>query len=356
MTKLMINIMFVLCLCTVTLAQQVALTDPAIKITGAKYTHMTDDGMEFLRFSKKVLSMGNESGFNTVKGKVTACVNLSFTTDSENIKLNFVFRPGDHIRYDRFRARQNSEFYKEFRLKPDAKEISMDIKSVDPGKPVDYSVVMPMFANPILTGITIDDDSKLVKTVKPYRKVYVALGDSITHGTGQQNSTQTYAWQLAEKLDMELFNLAVGGGKISVPTAKSLKDWKKIDLITILIGYNDLHFEGKTVKQYREEYNKMLDAIRASHPKTKIFCISPLYTRKTVSEKTGVTIQEFRDVVAQITKQRQSAGDKNIFLIAGDKITSEKNLRGENAPKDPVHLGVEGATLFADQLHRIINK
>lgn len=356
MLKLTINIIIAVWLCAAAVAKEVPLDDPAIKVTGAKYTHITDDGMEFLRFSPQVLSMGNKSGFNTAKGKVTTCVTLNFTTDSKDVQLSFNFKPGDHIRHGDFIVKQNSKYYKKFRITPKSKQVTLDLRSVNPDKPVNYSVIMPMFANPILTGITIDDYGKITETAERKKKVYVALGDSITHGTGQDNSTQTYAWKLAGKLNMELFNLAVGGGKISVPAAKDLKDWKEIDLITVLIGFNDLHFEGKTVKQYCDQYNEMLDAIRVNHPRTRLFCISPLYTRKTVSEKTGITIQEFRDVVEQTIKTRRSKGDKNIFLIAGDKITSEKNLRGQAAPTDPVHLGIEGASLFADQLHKEINR
>ena len=87
---------------------------------------------------------------------------------------------------------------------------------------------------------------------------------------------------------------------------------------------------------------------------TPIFCISPLYTARPVSEKTGIHISEHRQTVESIIKDRQVKGDSRIFLIKGDTITSQANLRGEEAPQDPVHLGIEGAALFSEQLFKII--
>jgi len=178
------------------------------------------------------------------------------------------------------------------------------------------------------------------------------LGDSISHGTGQDGyGHKTWPFLLSRKLEMELFNLAVGGGKIAVPVGEMLEDWEQIDLITILIGYNDLHFDGKTPEQYREKYNELLDTIRKNHPETKIVCITPLYTKKPISKKTGNTIDEFRAELTELVAERN---DPNLILVEGDKISSENNLRSDN-PKDPVHLSIEGAALFADELFQILS-
>ena len=59
MKNLSINIIFVLWLSVVVVAKEVALNDPAIKVTGAKYTHVTPEKMEYLSFPPEVLSMGN---------------------------------------------------------------------------------------------------------------------------------------------------------------------------------------------------------------------------------------------------------------------------------------------------------
>jgi lysophospholipase L1-like esterase len=52
--------------------------------------------------------------------------------------------------------------------------------------------------------------------------------------------------------------------------------------------------------------------------------------------------------VVKLVKDCQQSGDQNIRLIEGETITSEGNLR------DVVHLNIEGAQLFAEQLAAIL--
>ena len=44
-----------------------------------------------------------------------------------------------------------------------------------------------------------------------------------------------------------------------------------------------------------------------------------------------------------------AAGDSKLVLVKGESISSEENLRADN-PQDPVHLGIEGATMLAKEL------
>jgi len=231
--------------------------------------------------------------------------------------------------------------------------------TINPGsrKMREYEITLPSFSNPKLKSLTLEDGSRLEKVDRSNKKVYVAIGDSITHGVGQDSATHlTYTYLLANKLDMKYYNFAVGGGKISIPVGRQLKDIKKIDLITILIGYNDWVFDGKTPTTYTAKYRKLIEAIRVNHPETEIHCITLLYTRNTKSRKTGTTYQpaDYRNALISLVKELQTEGDKHIHLIKGDSITSEKNLRGPAMPKDMVHLGIKGAAMFAEELAKII--
>ncbi len=133
-------------------------------------------------------------------------------------------------------------------------------------------------------------------------------------------------------------------------------NWRnsKAPCITILIGYNDLHFDGKTPEEYRARYSELLNVIRENHPQTEIYCITPLFTKKPISDKNGIAIQEFRDVLTALVQQRSTA-DKHLHLIDGAAISSEANLR-QDRRSDPVHLGGKGAAMLAEELALIINK
>ena len=80
----------------------------------------------------------------------------------------------------------------------------------------------------------------------------------------------------------------------------------------------------------------------------EIFCISLLFTKTTESPKTKITPDEYRIALEQFINQKRKEDDKNIHFIAGDSITSEKNLRHESS--DPVNLGIDGAASFAPSL------
>ncbi len=330
------------------MARQIAATDERIQVHGAKYVSRTESGLSVNRIREDVLSKNpKELGLNPQKARTTTGVILSFQTDSHKIGITFRALPGEN-RGSEFGVFENEALIREFKFPKTEKPVKLEIQSKDAGSSF-FEIALPSWANAEFLSMNIDDNAHLDRLPVAEKKVYVALGDSISHGVGQGSAThKTWPFLLSRKLDAELYNLAVGGGKISIPVAAMLADWGKIDLITILIGYNDLHFDGKSPEEYGEKYNELLDVIRENHPETKIYCITPLYTKNPVSNKTGHSIQEFRETLIRLIKKKGSA-DKNLHLIEGNHITSEKNLRTDN-PSDPVHLGTEGAAMLADEL------
>jgi lysophospholipase L1-like esterase len=331
----------------------ISATNPYIQVKGTKYTAATESGLQFQRHREDVLQIpAKELGINPSKARNTSGIVLAFKTDSKNIKVSFRIMAANYMGSG-FGIFENGQLIVEPKLNPKATEAVLEFSATAEGVSL-FEIVLPAFSNVEFLGLELDGDDSLQPVPNSEKKVYVALGDSISHGVGQDGySHKTWPYLLAQKKDAELFNLAVGGGKISVPVAAMLNDWEQIDFITILIGYNDLHFDGKTPETYRSKYNELLDAIRTNHPETKIYCITPLYTKKPVSAKTGHTVDEFRNAVAPMIRQRQAI-DKNLYLLEGDKITSEKNLRAGTT--DPVHLSIEGAALLADELAKRIGK
>jgi len=350
------DIAVVVCLLTAFPAaggQSISPADTRIQVRGAKYVERSGNGLRMHRFRQDILNLDrSELGLNPDKARNTTGVVLAFRTESKNISLTFEKVPGKH-RGAEFGVFENGKLTQEFKF-PNAQEtMQLHIKSEAQGSSL-FEVALPSWSNVQLVEMEIDDGATLIAPATP-QKIYVALGDSITHGVGQGSAThRTWPFLLSRKLDMELYNLAVGGGKISVPVGNMLTDWETIDLITILVGYNDLHFGKKSPQQYRDDYAKLLDAIRAHHPDTPIYCISLLYTKKPTNETTGHTVSEFRSALSNLAKDRQ-LWDKRLYFIEGEKVTSEDNLRSDR-PQDPVHLGVEGAEMLADKMVSMIKK
>ena len=328
--------------------QSVDLRESNLVVTGAEFSKRTQNDISFERFSQKILEMKKKTlKFSPKKARTTTGVSLFLTTDSPEIELSFTLREGEN-RGSEFAVFQNGKFHQEQKFSKKKKEITLSIKSKTPGKKTLFEITLPSWSNPKLTALKIHQQSKLY-TPQTNQPIYVALGDSISHGTGQGSAThKTWPFLLSRQLKMKLCNLAVGGGKISPPVGEMLSSFKQIDLITILVGYNDWN-SGITPDEFEKQYQQMLASIRKNHPKTTIICITPTYTLTKKSKRSEHLLEDFRQAVrkaATATKGKQS----QMIVIEGNQLTSIENLRKNK--KDPVHFSEEGSKLFAVALSK----
>lgn len=332
----------------------IGASDQSIHLSGIKYASYTDGNLNPQRFRKDILEIPTpQLGLNPDKAGNPSGGIITFSTESPNWTARFKLTNGNYMGTG-FGIFENDELVDEFKFTRNVTEIEFSYASRK-ARLSKFEIALPSYAGVEFIGLELDNGHELEK-FRPIKKpVYVALGDSISHGSGQDGfGHKTWPFLLARKLDMELFNLAVGGAKISIPVAGMLEDWQQIDLITILVGYNGLHFNAKSPEQYINDYTALLDTIRRNHPSTKIACISLLYTKKPVSEKTGHSVEGFRKALKKLIAERQTT-DSNLIFIPGETISSKKNLRTDN-PKDPVHLGIEGAALLAEELYAILSQ
>ncbi|MBI2086531.1 SGNH/GDSL hydrolase family protein [Candidatus Daviesbacteria bacterium] len=140
---------------------------------------------------------------------------------------------------------------------------------------------------------------------------YTALGDSLTAGVGVSNYEQSYPYLLSRRLSLtqnvELFNFAQSGATsldvltYQIPQALSAKP----DLITILIGINDIH-NLKSTKEFESNYMKIITALKTT--KAKIYLLSIPYLG---SEKIlffpynfilGARTKQFNNIIKNISK------------------------------------------------------
>ena len=324
--------------------------EPEIKVYGSNYIKMKDGELVIHRHPDEVYAGTIQSNlFNPLKARSSTGIFIEFKTKSPKVIAKFKIAKGWE-KSGVFSVFQNGEFIenKAFKYKPDG-EIALELTSKHPGKEVLYRITFPLRTDIHFLGLDLVKGYDLIDFKKSTNGTYVAFGDSITHGTGQQTTPETYAYQLAEMLGYQLFNLAVGGGKTSQVMAEMIRDdFDQVDLITILIGFNDYNGEGIPVKTYKKRYEKVLETIRSKHPGTPIYCITLLSTKAVKSKKSGIPAEEFRKAVREIVAKRKKNGDNHIYLIEGDKLTTISDLN------DQVHLNVSGARKFAKELYHII--
>lgn len=323
-------------------------SDPDLAVTGARYARLSDEGLEFLRFAPELYEMRfNQLKAAAVRARTTSGVRLSLKTDAARVVLHFVFRPGDENRGSQFGIIRDGQWLCEVSIPGNKAEHALELSNPASGRETLFEVVLPSWSNPILAGIDLPEGARLLPVTAKKKKVYVALGDSISHGTGQRSASfQTWPFLLAEKLDLELWNLAVGGAQVSPPIAGLLKDWPRVDLVTLLVGYNDWN-TGAPCDRYRADLDELIGVVRRTHPEARIVCIRPLHTRSVAPKHGDATLDSFRAAVTFVVEARVAAGDKNLFVLNGEGFTSDENL---SASADPVHLSISGAAAFADEL------
>ncbi len=350
----------------VAVAKTIPLNSNNIHVSGAGYIFRSpaklfckrfSDSLLGKRFSDSLLGLPPEERMFPIEtARSTSGIKIEFKTKSSKIRLTFTQEQGLHEK-GYFGIMRDGIFYKAIPFNATAlyQTVEVVIDSLPVNKDCIYTVILPSYSNFSLTGLALDSNSKLSNYKPERKKIYIAFGDSITHGRGQEGASYlTYPYLLSQKLNMELYNLGIGGSRIALPIAKLASDLPKADVITILVGYNDFNGANKTVEQFEKEYRAFLSILRTKQPKSSIFCISLLYTKKTENAKTHATPAEFRASLEKLIGDFKKE-DKKLFLIPGEKITSLKNLQpGEDT--DPVHLTITGAKLFAEELYNVILK
>jgi len=317
-------------------AELIAPSDERISIRGAIYPQPFG---ELLRFSPERFSTASPPthGYNADKARATTGVSIGFETNSPRVKV--IFSPGYSYNVGVFQDKKLVELAKS------GKDGTLILQSEKPGEAVQFRLALPTFSNPVFKGIEIDDGAELFEKPPGRERVYVAVGDSITHGRGQDIGHQTWGWQVAEALDMEFYNLAVGGSNANAYLVEPIAELPRVDLVTILWGYNDWVNRGKTISEYADDMNAAIDRIRESHPETVIAVMRMLNTLTEESKRTGdqYSAADFRAAATQLVEARRASGDSHISVIDSDTMTNLKNdLR------DPVHLSLEGAVHLAD--------
>ncbi len=178
-------------------------------------------------------------------------------------------------------------FEKEFSLGAGEKTVSLDF---------------PALACAKNFSLSLSDGASLIP-VKPQRKLLM-YGDSITQGYDALFPTHRYGRMLAEALDAEELNKAIGGETFFPDLAKERTDFDP-DIVTVAYGTNDWSVtDGLRFSEYAREF---YGALAKNYPKARIFAITPIYRKdmgaskpfgrfETVAEKIALAVKDIPSV------------------------------------------------------------
>lgn len=168
-------------------------------------------------------------------------------------------------------------------------------------------IYLPWSVQTVIREITLDDGATLIP-VKAKKKL-LCFGDSITHGYDTLHPSSRHAAHLAELLDAEEHNKAIGGDKFFPELAKTREDFEP-DYIMVAFGTNDWYcLPRKFAEDCCRAFYKN---ISTTYPNARIFALTPIW-RADLEEQTE--FGSFFDVEKMI---RDAVADlENVTVICG---------------------------------------
>ena len=249
---------------------------------GVAYVSEENDGVIFHRFTAEQEELYRQTGEDFYrKAQGSAGVRLHFRTDSQTLRFGADIRcqSSSRSRYS-FDVYVNGTPIAFFdNDDPSLPYPSQEFPIVPVNGTVDLGagdkevqIYFPWSMCPCVTAVELDD-SAVVTPVKP-SKTMLSFGDSITHGYDALRPSGSYASKLADALDADARNKAIGG-EIFFPALAKLKDDITPDYISVAYGTND--WSKCQPDQFCANCREFYKALHDNYPTARIFAITPIW-------------------------------------------------------------------------------
>ena len=181
-------------------------------------------------------------------------------------------------------------------------------------------IEFPYTAKAELIELGIEEHAYL-KEVKKAKRL-LAFGDSITHGFDALYPSARYISRLAEYLDAEDMNKAIGG-ETFFPELGLTKEEFEPDYITVAYGTNDWSHNSR--KTFTTSCTKFYKNISETYPNAKIYAISPIWRKDYQLKK---EFGPFHEVLEEMQKATEDL--PNVTLIHGfDLVPHDEHYFGD---------------------------
>lgn len=320
------------------------LTSTDIIYEGALEKELSANKATLYRLKKSYATNATPGYFTQERAIASSGIVVKFKTASPIVKLQFQenLTLGPDIYWHTFDIYKDGVFQSETQ--------GFDIELSNPtGQLSEWAITLPIYSMIELTKLELLSGFTL-EPITSSKPVYIAIGNSITHGQGVTNysANATYPFIVADSLDYELYNWGIGGSKIYDGILDNFSTGIQPSLVTILWGYNDVHYSGSDdylATNTFPMYEKILDTIATNYPSACIMAILPTYTT-TPTNTTVRTIDSLRSGQLAIIQNLQKK-HANISYMNGENYTDANGLN------DVVHLNEQGNLSLA---HGIISE
>lgn len=324
-------------------------------VTGAVRVEEKEGAVKLFRFTKEQEELYKERSADFYqKTFSTAGMKLLFLTDSKSLSFDIKTERGSSRSYFSFDVFVDGVFLGSLD-NYSHKKLPENYLSFDFGYG-DYSksfylgdgiktvcVYLPWSVSVSFYDIFLDDGA-FFEEIKPKKKL-LAFGDSITQGYDALKPSNRYISKLADKLEAEEINKAIGGERF-FPGLSKLKDSFFPDYITVAYGTND--WNNIDEETFNINCREFYFDIRKNYPDSEIFAITPIW-RLEMNEKRP--FGAFEKVEENIRKIADDIG--NIKVISGfDFVPGDAKYFADLR----LHPNDEGFELYFKNLYKKIEK
>ena len=182
-----------------------------------------------------------------------------------------------------------------------------------PGKKCRVEIFLPPLAGVVLRELRLENGAFLGEAAR--QKLIISYGDSITQGYDARYPVCSYTALLAESLQAELVNKAIGGDIFNPALAAAGKCLQKPDLITTAYGTNDWS-KSPSREELLNNCEGFFSGIRKCYTDTPIVAILPIWRKDNDRTPPSGNFFEVRNEIRKIAEKFT-----NIYTIDGLLLT-----------------------------------
>ena len=244
-------------------------------ISGTAEIIENNGAVEFHRMTAEQRDILKNNQDFAMKAAATSGVKLEFATDASAVRLAGTFAGGSSRKFAFFDISVNGILSAHEGTDNYIEQPEFDFTVSLDGKLNRVAIYFPCLTKATLKTLEFTGSS----TVEPIKKsrMIICYGDSITQGYDAVYPSFAYTNLLADALDAEILNKAIGG-EIFNPAFGSAPDPVRPDLITVAYGTNDWR-KGETAESLRANAAGFFAALTRNYPEVPIVALLPIWRK-----------------------------------------------------------------------------
>ncbi len=275
---------------------------------GAVRCENAEQGIRFYRFTPEQIEVYRNTNYDG-KSYAASGIRLRFITDSEELRLSGQTEPGSSRNYFSFDVLKDGVYLANLSNTQEPEALQGNPKlslpmgefsetfSLGKGEKI-IEIQFPWSVSVCLKGLSLSEGA-FVRPV-PRKKKLLLFGDSITQGYDAFHPHNRYGANLADFLEAEEYNKAIGGEMFN-PKLAACKDGFQPDYVVCACGTND--WNRITREEFRENAEAFLSSLAKHYPSVQKVVLSPIWRADCEEERTFGAFSQVEEELFDIAKQ-----------------------------------------------------